>query len=754
MLIDLFIKAGWYTVPLKGKLTRLQSGKKTVPNFPYDWLGKFSNKFNTKRVKLASVLTGKLSGIIALDCDNEDTYQIFKQLDPDYKFHFISKDKPEGGGTIIYKYTPKISTFRLQTNQIQLEVYSDNAGIYLPLENNKTKESWNDCEQLPELKQIPPAIFSLLKIFKEKIDVNTKPIEKTLAKISSRLEPLVKNFVEDKKYDPILFKILTPFSFRDLPIYIEKGHLHPNDVPKGRAMEYLSKVSAILGADISISIELYINTMSLINSLWKGVDRPKGQKEFKASIINPMINKQSRIDNKPIWQYDQHWKKMGFIATTTNGDLIESFYDDIKNLYILVNTSVPYVKIFTEKRGILSMLRSILGLPLSELKFDSTKQIYRSILAPHLEFGKVVGTDKYNLFRQTKGLIVLNDPTKYTNKYKEPTTILKYLKSFVPDDFMRNYILSFLKTKLTTFKYSPVILYFIGMTGSGKDTFVNIIRQILGTDYIAKPESKVFLEQYNGWLINKYFIQLDEYGNKLTRISDKQEVLGKLKAYTGAPILQIRAMRQDGYDYEHSSTFILTANNNPLPIELDDRRFCLVRTPNKLSTEKWVYDMGGISSVIDRINEEIIDFCFYLATQVQTLSLDNYVTAPETEDKERLIVDNIPASQQIVYYMKHEKYAELKDLAIENGVIDFAKDWEKGRLLADQLEKLYLALTDNNGSNTALIKAIRSAGFKRLHTTSKGVNIFFYGIEKLHYFVSQPQKFKSYKPKLKGLNEL
>src|SRR5690606_37278455 len=126
-------------------------------------------------------------------------------------------------------------------------------------------------------------------------------------------------------------------------------------------------------------------------------------------------------------------------------------------------------------------------------------------------------------------------------------TIINYFESLIPDDEMRAYVLIFLRTKLTTFNYSPVILYFIGKPGSGKDTLVNILRQIIGNEYVSKPDTKVFLEQYNGWMIDKFIIQLDEYGNKLTRTADKQEVLGKLKAYTGSAALQIRAIRQDGY---------------------------------------------------------------------------------------------------------------------------------------------------------------------------------------------------------------
>ncbi|GAG17752.1 unnamed protein product, partial [marine sediment metagenome] len=258
-------------------------------------------------------------------------------------------------------------------------------------------------------------------------------------------------------------------------------------------------------------------------------------------------------------------------------------------------------------------------------------------------------------------LLVLNNAFAHKN-YKKPTAILNYLKSLIPNDESREYILRFLRTKLTTFKQSPVILYFIGKAGSGKDTFVSLLSKIIGGDYVTSPSSKVFLETYNGWTMDKYIVQLDEYGNKVTRAFERQEVLGRLKTYTGSPIIQIRAMRQDGFNYRHSITYILTDNSNPLPIELDDRRFYLIETPNKLSEEKWVKEMGGITKAIDKIDSEVLDFCCYLATDVDNLSPDEYMEPPLTENKEELILSSLPAIKKLTYYIENKKLESLVEL--------------------------------------------------------------------------------------------
>lgn len=740
MLIDLFINAGWYTVPLKGELKRLESGKKSLPIFETEWRKKYSEQFNKERVKLGGVITGALSGIIAIDCDNQLTYDLFKTFDPDYKFHFISKGKEHGGGTIIYSYTSEIGNFKLNTPEIQLDFYADDGFVYLPLEENYTKESWIGITELPQLKEAPSAILALLKTFKSKVPDNTPRKDNSVKHtISNRLAPMIDKFLQAKKYDPMLFKVLTPYSFRDLPSYVTKGHLHPNDVPKGRGSEYLSKVSAILGSDISINIEMYTNTMLLINSFW---DDPMERGKLMSTIINPMIEERSMINGNVIWQYDPYWEKMGFIATATNGDYFESFYDDVKGLYYLINYTVPYVRTFSDKRPIITTLKTLLGRGVTETQYDTTKQLIRTTLNPSLEFGHIEGHDTFNLFRQTPELAVINNPEPYKNQYNRPTHIINFFESLIPDDFMRRFVLSFIKTKLTTFNYSPIILYFIGKPGSGKDTFVTILRRILGQEYVAKPDTKVFMEQYNGWMIDKYFIQLDEYGNKLTRSSEKQEVLGKLKAYTGSPELQIRAMRSDGYNYHHCTTFIMTANRNPLPIETDDRRVAFIKTPNKLQEQHWVQEAGGITHVQEMIKNEIMDFCYYLATEVETLKMDSYVIAPETEDKEKLILDSLPAAEQLVYFIVNERFEELAELAEEYGVADFKLNWEKNKLEEEKLSQLYDMMTEGNGSYRVVVKMLKGSGLNRSHTTRNGMNQFYYFVPNLHKAKNVNPEFK------------
>src|SRR5574343_251005 len=102
--IQPFIDLGFYTVPLQGKLERLEDGSKTVPQFQKNWRSYYQTHFNENATELGGVITGAVSNIIAIDCDDQLTYDLFRSLDMSNEFLFVSKGKPSGGGTIIYKY--------------------------------------------------------------------------------------------------------------------------------------------------------------------------------------------------------------------------------------------------------------------------------------------------------------------------------------------------------------------------------------------------------------------------------------------------------------------------------------------------------------------------------------------------------------------------------------------------------------------------------------------------------------------------
>ncbi len=736
--IQPFIDLGFHTVPLKGKLERLEDGTKTTPIYRKNWKTHYQTNFNEEASALGGTLTGSISNIIAIDCDDQVTYDLFRTLDLNNAFHFVSKGKPKGGGTIIYKYPEgtTLESFSIQSDLMHLDFYSDNGFVYLPTEANRSKHVWLD-EELPALCTLPKTVETLLLSLQYQYTLSKGQVKESSTAIVIRanyLAPQIELMVSQKKFIPSLFRIITPKDFRDLPQYIKHGYLHPEEVPEGRGSEYLTKVSAIFGADPSVSHELYLSAMMFINNMWSF---PVQNKRFESTILEPMVNGRSSIDGDPIWTYDEHWKEHGLAFSTKLGDAVEVFFDDIRASYYMINYTKDMVKMFYKEGDLFSYIEPIaIALPpRKELK--AMCPVVRTTQEPGLPFG-FFNTDAYNrefnTFRQTPALAILSNPESYVDMYSRPTTIINFMETLIPDNYMRNYVLGFLKRKLTSFKYSPVILYMLGAHGSGKDTFVNIVAAIMGESSLARPSAKEFLEQYNGWMIDKYFVQLDEYGNQLHKLCDKQEALGKIKMYTGKPSVQIREMRSDGFNYKHMATFIMSANTNPLMLEDGDRRVALIETPTVLKTADWVGVAGGMTTVIEKIETEINDFCYYLATEVNALSWDDYAAPPETDGKRDIIASKLPAAQRLGYYFRHSMFEQLEELLEEANCLRVLDHASESRIYDEDLFQLYTYMTEGRGSKKGLSKVLREYEYEKVPTTKDGVKAYYYHIKSLAHY--------------------
>ena len=288
---------------------------------------------------------------------------------------------------------------------------------------------------------------------------------------------------------------------------------------------------------------------------------------------------------------------------------------------------------------------------------------------------------------------------------------------------MRNYLLSFLRRKLDLFEYSPVILYFLGIPGSGKDTFVSIIEKIIGESSIQRPSADMFLEKNNAWILDKLFIQLDEYGDQLISYNDKQKTLGLLKLYTGKPRIAIRVMREDVGSYEHKVTFIMTANHNPLMLDADDRRVALFDTPNVMKDTPWLNTEGGLEAVHHKLNKEVCDFCYYLATEIKNLSTKEYMSPPVSKDKERLIAESMPVAKRICYYLKTRNWREFRRIGDQYGSRSLYDRIAQNKLLESDLVELYEELkgSEPDPRATSTIRhAMKDMGFESKRTTTPG----------------------------------
>lgn len=710
-MLQKYIDLGIYTVPLKGTLERLPDGTKTIPQFEENWRVKYHENFNLRDCQLAGALTGERSGILAIDCDNTVTFSIFKALDPDYGFvlHSIGKGD-QICGTFVYAYDPDMdATTRLHNDLLSLDFYSNNGFIYLPTPANHTKQAPRDYN----LKPMPLEVKILLQQLQKQAVATAKPVIDSGS--YSCLQPLVVQFTGSHKYMPGLFRVITPRDFRECDEYVKKGTLHPENVPEGRGSEYLSKVSAILGADISINKELYVDAMTAINGLFKA---PMQANRLHSTIMDPMLEGRAQINGTPIWNYDENWEKQRVLLSTKRQTTLELVYDDFRQSFYAIDMANERVQAFNKDADLMSYVEAVtINAP---KKADIKRKVPLKLVVnePSQPFGHI-SDDEFNLFKQTPGLQVLHNPETWAEHYTPPVVTLKYFETLVPDEGMRDYLLKFLRKKLITLSYSPVILYFMGVHGSGKDTLVTLLAEIISN--IAKPTAKEFLEQYNAYMLDSFFVHLDEYGNQLQGFSAREEAMGKIKAWSGKSTINIRAMRTDSEPMPHRVTFIMTQNKNPLMLEDGDRRIAYFDTPNKLAAQPWVYTHGGMDKVYKSIVEdEVIDFCYYLATEVKDFDPRedaNYTSPPMTAKKHELIADSMTLANRITYCLKHNQVDILLELADEAGMVDLKAQLFNCVVYTCTICDLYSTLTEGKSDGKAMLKLLRASGIAMQRTT-------------------------------------
>lgn len=717
-----FIDAGWHTVPLKGQLKRLDSGKKTTPEFPKNFKEKYRDKFNEKDTAIGGVITGPCSNIIAIDCDSPTAYTIFRTLDPDYECLFISKGKP-GCGTIIYEYTPELEdNFIVKNGEMNLDFYTTGGFVYLPTVENTTKETWT---KFIKPKPAPESVIGLLKSLKPR-EIRVADLELEGKKRMLNLAPLVTKLIDSKKIDKALFKILTPKDFRDSDQYVKEGYLHPLNIPDGRGSEYLSKVSAVLGADESIDEEMYHDAMIIINDHF---DEPMKKKRLMSTVIEPMVEEKATIGDEVIWRYNKDWEANIVTIITKVGTTLNLFYDMERQEYYAVDQHNERVGRFSKDSEFFSHLEVVATDIGSKKEMKQTMPLVKVVSSPKYPFGFFgESDDAFNTFMPTVPLTVFKNPEIYTSKYSKPETTLAFIESLIPDAYMRNYLYKFLRRKFDKFDYSPVVLYFLGASGSGKDLFVELLSLIIGEQAIAKPTAKEFIETHNGWMLDKYFAQLDEYGDQLSRFDEQENAKGRIKAWSGKREVSIRQMRTDGFPYQHNITFVLTANKNPLTFDTDDRRIALFDCPNALRYADAVQAVG-LEEFVRRLKDEINDFAYWLSTERENATLDEYMGPPETEDKKRLIASRLNAGAQIAYFLSNNLFQELAEVADRHEVHDIFASAGEGKIFEDDLFDLYMEMTNGQGTKRGLTLAMKQ--FDKIPTTKAGNKAYYYKVPTL-----------------------
>jgi len=387
----------------------------------------------------------------------------------------------------------------------------------------------------------------------------------------------------------------------------------------------------------------------------------------------------------------------------------------------------------------------ITGRKISADDFMSLIKNIHLVTEPTVGYGYFVkGEYEYfNTFNVSNYLSVLRDPQLLVDEYQEPEIILRFLETLIPNASKRAYFLEWMKYKLKTFDYSPLIFLFIGAPGSGKNTlFEDIVTPFIGQSYVGSPSVEEFIDKFNGWLLDKYFFFLDEFGELARTKSDHEAIKANLKRFTGSGTngaISLRLMHKDSYSYTMKGSFIMAANKFPLILDPDDRRLVIIETPNTLINVEWVKELGGTGTLKDCIRRELIHFAYYLATEVRDLETSEYTSITGKDDEKiKFLIKTSPLHVLIPYLIQQKHFTELFDMFVEK--LPGAKNldsWHKGFICVEDLITDYEAISGKEGIH--LENEMKARGFKKIMVTFEGKNQRAYEVFGLKSY-DMPQK--------------
>jgi hypothetical protein len=165
---------------------------------------------------------------------------------------------------------------------------------------------------------------------------------------------------------------------------------------------------------------------------------------------------------------------------------------------------------------------------------------------------------------------------------------------------------------------------------------------------------------------------------------------------------------------------------------------------------EWVEEAGGLKAVQEKLIEETKDFCYYLATEIEDMTFDDYVSPPLSKAKHTIIANSLPAGMRLAYYLKHNMFEEITTLMDEYEVPQLLNHAAEQRIYEDDLFELYLGMTDNAGAKRGLSIAMQDSDLRKIPTTYKGVKAYYYKVPTLKYYESYSGGFDEIEIKLEA----
>lgn len=173
----------------------------------------------------------------------------------------------------------------------------------------------------------------------------------------------------------------------------------------------------------------------------------------------------------------------------------------------------------------------------------------------------------------------------------DATPFLNHLAKLLPDPRDREIVLSYMAAvvqhKGVKFQWCPLIQ---GAPGNGKTLLTRCVAFAVGQRYAHFPNAHDITNKFNGWLVNKLFIGVED----IYVPENRKEVIEELKPMITNERQDIQFKGSDQVTKDICANFILNSNHkDAIRKTKDDRRFALFFTAQQTEEDIYKAGMGG-----------------------------------------------------------------------------------------------------------------------------------------------------------------
>lgn len=279
------------------------------------------------------------------------------------------------------------------------------------------------------------------------------------------------------------------------------------------------------------------------------------------------------------------------------------------------------------------------------------------------------------------------------------THLTKLLPNERDQTILMSYMAACIQHKGHKIQWAPLIQ---GCEGNGKTLFTRVMKYALGTRYTHMPKASQLDSQFNGWLVNKLFIGVEDIF-----VSDHNvDVLETLKPMiTGGDGLEIQMKGVDQTTSDVCANFMFNSNHkNAIKTTLNDRRFCVFYTAQQSNEDvqregmngeyfanlyKWLRN-GGFAAVAGFLTR------YQIPAEFDCSENGSCQRAPTTTSTMEAVTASLGGVEQ-----------EILD-AIDEGRQGFAGGWVSSIALEGLLEKMR---KNNQVPRNKRLELMRSLGY-------------------------------------------